>query len=711
MKKIKLKIDGLKENFSKDNLLEKLKEKKGIKNVELNIPEKFLSITYKKINKKKIEDYLEDLDIKAQGELEELFEKEKIGNGKYILMGMLLLILLTYSFLRIMNVNVLKELFLPKVYAINYLILTIPFIILGINIIKKGFKSIIKLKLNKYSLSFIVILFSLLFTIYSTVMIFIGNSNYINNVILEPLILVIYFLKLDELILSKYKNKAKDNLKSLSISLPSEVMLKQEEDFRIINVDEIRKDDVLIVHPGERFVCDGIIVKGNTFVDESFLTGNSKLIQKKVNDTVNAGTINFEAKIEYKVELIPKETYLNEITSTKVHKKDLVKEIDKVAIYTLFITILLMIIKTLLNITTYNTYTLIIEDIIKILIVIFPPTLLIVTPLILVGTVKRLNKNNIIVKDINKLELIGKVDTIVFDKTGILTNGIVNISSIKNNSKLDDKEIINIIGSMAKNIEHPIATGIKRYLKQEKIKATYKFITEYLNGYGIKAREEEDVYYLCNRKLVEKLDIINQFKEDEKELEKEGNLVLYLVKNTKIIALVALKDIIRPNAKKLISILSKKKYEIIMLTGDSQIVANEIAKELGIKQAHGDFNAKEKQEFIKDLQSRGKKVLMVGDGMNDILALKESVFALTIETSTNLTSRISNAIIKKDDIIKIVDLINICNKERRLIKQSIICTLIINILLSINSVDTNSILTALIMSLLIIVINSFRVRR
>ena len=711
MKKIKLKIDGLKENFSKDNLLEKLKEKKGIKNVELNIPEKFLSITYKKINKKKIEDYLEDLDIKAQGELEELFEKEKIGNGKYILMGMLLLILLTYSSLRIMNVNILNNLFLPKVYAINYLILTIPFIILGINIIKKGFKSIIKLKLNKYSLSFIVILFSLLFTIYSTVMIFLGNSNYINNVILEPLILVIYFLKLDELILSKYKNKAKDSLKSLSISLPSEVMLKQEEDFRIINVDEIRKDDVLIVHPGERFVCDGIIVKGNTFVDESFLTGNSKLIQKKVNDTVTAGTINFEAKIEYKVELIPKETYLNEITSTKVHKKDLVKEIDKVAIYTLFITILLMIIKTLLNITTYNTYTLIIEDIIKILIVIFPPTLLIVTPLILVGTVKRLNKNNIIVKDINKLELIGKVDTIVFDKTGILTNGIVNISSIKNNSKLDDKEIINIIGSMAKNIEHPIATGIKRYLKQEKIKATYKFITEYLNGYGIKAREEEDVYYLCNRKLVEKLDIINQFKEDEKELEKEGNLVLYLVKNTKIIALVALKDIIRPNAKKLISILSKKKYEIIMLTGDSQIVANEIAKELGIKQAHGDFNAKEKQEFIKDLQSRGKKVLMVGDGMNDILALKESVFALTIETSTNLTSRISNAIIKKDDIIKIVDLINICNKERRLIKQSIICTLIINILLSINSVDTNSILTALIMSLLIIVINSFRVRR
>ena len=711
MKKIKIKIDGLKENLSKDSLLEKLKKKKGIENVEINIPEKFLSITYKKIKKEKIEDYLDDLDIKTQGEMEELFQKEKINNGKYIIMGLLILILLSYSLFKEINKHIIKILFVPKVYSLIYLILTIPFLIYGINIIKKGFKNLIKFKLNKYSISFITIISSLFFTIYSTIMIYLGNNTYINNIILEPLILIIFFLKLEELIISKHKNNAKDNLKTLSISIPTEVTLKVEDDFRIINVDEIRQDDILIIHPGERFVCDGIIVKGNTSIDEAFITGNSKLVSKKVNDKVYAGTINFESKIEYKVESIPRETYLYEIANTKIQKKDLAKVIDTSASYILFITILMMIIKTLLNIMAYSTTYVIITDIIKILIIMCPPTLLIATTLVLRGTVKRLKKNNILVKDINKLELISKVDTIVFDKTGTLTNGMITISTIKNNSKLPDEEIINIIGSMVKNIDHPISIGIKRYIKQEKIKSTYKFNTEYLTGYGIKAREDEDVYYLCNLKLIEKLDIINQFKEEEKELEQAGNLVLYLVKNAKIISVVSLKDVVRQNAKQLISSLSRRKYEIIMLTEDSQVVANEIAKELGIKQAHGELDPKGKQEFIKNLRSRGKKVLMVGDGMNDIPALKESLFALTLETSTNLTSKISNAVIKKDDIIKIIDLINICKKERRIIKQNIIYTLIVNIFISINVIKTSSILMILLISISITIINSLRIKR
>lgn len=711
MKKVKLKIDGLKENFSKDKLLEKLKEKKGIKNVELNIPEKILSITYKKINKKKIEDYLEDLDIKTQGEIEELFTKEKIGNGKYIIMGLLVIVSLIYSSLKILNINKLKILFVPKIYSAIYLLLSIPFIYFGANIIKKGFKNIMKFKLEKYSLSFIVIISSFLFSLYSTTVIYLSDITYINNIILEPLILTIYFLKLEEVLIKKYRNHVIDNLKTLSLSIPSEVILKKDDDFEIINVDEIRNDDILIINPGERFVCDGVIVKGHTSVDESFITGNSKLVVKKLEDNVYAGTINFESKVEYKVEKTPKETFLYEITNTKIQKKNLAKTIDTSAIYALFITIILIILKTLLNITAYASIEIIIEDIIKTMIIICPPTLLITTQVVLKGTVKRLNKNNILVKDINKLELISKVDTIVFDKTGTLTNGIITISNIKNNSKLDDKEIINLIGSMAKTIDHPIATGIKRYLKQEKIKSTYKLNTEYLTGYGIKARENEDVYYFCNRKLVEKLDIINQFKEEERVLEKEGNLVLYLIKNTKIIAVVALKDVIRVNAKKLIATLTKKKYEIIMISGDSQLTANEVAKELGIKQAHGELGPKEKQEFIKELQSRGRKVLMVGDGMNDILALKESAFALTLETSTNLTSKISNAVIKKDDIIKILDLINICKKERNIIKQNIMYTLIVSVFLSINSINTNSIMMTLIISLLIIVINSLRIRR
>ena len=148
-----------------------------------------------------------------------------------------------------------------------------------------------------------------------------------------------------------------------------------------------------------------------------------------------------------------------------------------------------------------------------------------------------------------------------------------------------------------------------------------------------------------------------------------------------------------------------------MLTGDNQYVANDIAKELGIKQAYGGLSSKEKQEFVKELQRIGKKVLAVGDGMNDIPMLKESIFALTLETSPNLTSNVSNAVIKKDDIIKILDLINICKKEKNIIKQNVIYTMLVSTFLNLNTINTISILMTLIISLTIIIINSLRIRR
>ena len=712
MKKIKLKIEGLKDNFSKDKLLKKLKAKKGIKNVELNIPEKILSITYKKINKKKIEDYLDDLDIKYKSKIKDMFEKEHINNGKYTIILILLVLLLIYSLFRKLNFKILPIIFTPKVYSIVYLILSSIFIIFSFRFIKLGFKSLFRLKINKYLISLFVIIFSIMFNLYSTVMIYLGNSSYIDNIILEPLILIIFFFKTEELINKKHKNRVKDSLKSISISIPSEATLKTKEDFKIVNLDEIKKGDILIVQPGERFTCDGIITCGTTRVDESFINGNSKLVVKNIDDKVYAGTSNFETKVEYKVESTAKETVLYEIINIKTRKKEVVKTVDNAAKSALFITILLIITKTLLNIASYNTLQNIIEDIVKYLIIMWPPTILLITPFIFKGTIKCLNKNNILVKDPNKLELISKVDTVVFDKTGTLTNGIVTISKIINNSKITDKEITSLIGSMSKNIEHPIATGIKRYLKQEKIKATYtKLNTEYLTGYGIKAKENEDVYYLCNRSLVEKLDIINQYKIEEQELENEGHIALYLIKNNKIIALVGLKDIVRANAKKLVATLVKRKYDVIMLTSDNQYITNDIAKEVGIKQAYGGLSPKEKQEFIKELQRTGKKVMAIGDGINDIPALKESIFALTLETSTNLTSNVSNAIIKKDDIIKVLDLISICKKEKNIIKQNIIYTMLVSIFLNLNVINVISIMMTLIISLVIIVINSQRIGR
>lgn len=711
MKNIKLKITGIKDNISKEKLINKLKEKKGIKNVEFNIPEKILSITYNKINKTKIEDYLDDLDIKSEGIIEDLFEKEETFLGQNIILGLLTIILLAYSYFRNTNIQVLELLYIPKVYSTIYFLLITPYIVLGFKYIRKGFLNLIHKKTNRYSISFIVMIISLLVSYYSLFMIFLDNNSYVNNILLEPIILIIYFLHLEELILTKNKNNTKDSLKTLSLSLPSEATLKIEEDYNIINLDEVRKNDILIVNPNEMFTCDGVIVNGTTSVDEAFITGNSNLVEKKVNDIVYAGTLNYDAKIEYQVDKLPNETKLKEILNIETHKKTLHKLIDKTVNYNIVIIIIFIIFKLIFTyIFTENIYFNI-EDVIKTFLMIFPASLLFITPFSIFISKKELNKNNILVKEGEKLELIGKIDTVVLDKTGTLTNGILTISKIINNSKYEEKELLNIIGSISKNIEHPFAISIKRYLRQEKVKTTYKFISEYLPGYGIKAKELEDVYYLCNKKIVKKLDIINSYKEEEKQLEKEGNYVLYLIKNNKIISMIGLKDIVRLNSKKLITGLKKSKLNIIMLSGDENVIVESVAKELGIEQFYGNMDAEAKHNFIKDLQKSGKRVMMVGDGMNDIPALKEAILAVTLETSTNLTSTNSNIVIKKDDIVKLLDLIHIGRKQRRIIKQNIIYTMIISIFLSINIIDYKILIISFISSLLIIIINTLRLRR
>lgn len=711
MKNIKLKIAGIKDNISKEKLLTKLKEKKGIKNVEFNIPEKILSITYQKITKHKIEDYLDDLDIKSEGEVEEIFEKEETFGGKNFILGILLLIILIYSSVRYLDIKTLEIFYIPQVYSTINLILVLVFMGIGYKSIKRGFINLIHRKVNRYSISLIIIIVSLLFSIYSTIRIYLGNDIYINNLLYEPIILIIFLLHTEELILINHKNKVKDLLKTLSLTMPSEVTLKVEDDFNIINLDEVRKNDILIVNPGERFTCDGIITSGTTIVDETFITGNSNLLEKNINDYVYAGTFNYDSRVEYRVEKTKEETVLNEILNINDTKKPVSKMIDRAVNYNIIFIIIFIIFKLILNYILYSTVTINVEEIIKTFITVFPPSLLLINPMTIMIAKKELDKNNILIKESEKIELAGRINTIVFDKTGTLTNGIVTISKIINNSKYEDKELLNIMGSMGKNIDHPIAVSIKRYLKQEKIKPTYKLATEYLPGYGIKGKDVEDVYYFCNKKIVKKLDIINSYKEEEKNLEKEGHLVLYLIKNNKIISVVGLKDIVRLNSKKLIASLKKSKINVVMLSGDSNIETANVANELGISEFYAEMSPEAKYKYIKEQQASGKKILMVGDGMNDIPALKEAKLSATIETSTNLTSNVSNILIKKDDIIKLIDLVHIGKKQNRIIKQNIIYTMILSVFLSINEVNFITIITTFLLSILIIIINSLRLRR
>lgn len=732
MKKIILSIDGMTCSACSNGLEKYLNKQNGIYNASVNLVMANASIEYDNniLNQEKIEEFVKQAGFKSLGEFKEIKieSKNKKEKMKFIIFTILAIILMYISMGHMINLPTISFLD-PHTNATNYmislLILTVCFIFYGFDIIKNGYKNLIHKTPNMDTLVGMGVITSILYSLYNMYLFFCGNHHQVMNLYFESAAIIIYFVKLGRYIDELSKDKTKEAIQKLVKITPNKAIIKKNGKEIEVTLDEIHKDDIVISKPGEKIAVDGEILEGKAHLDESFITGESKPITKEKGNKVIAGSLNYDGYIEYKAEKIGKESTVSEIVRLVIEasntKAPIAKIADKVSGYFVPAVIIIAIITFIIYLLLGQGIEIALTTFVTILVVACPCSLGLATPLAIIVSEGICATNGILIKKSEILENAQKTDTIVFDKTGTLTYGRLKISEIKNYSKIENNDLLQIVGSIESKSTHPIGKAFTEYLQDNGISMLE--VKEFGNvaGFGIIGIINEEKFIIGNSKIVESYKIENEYKQDENALAQKGNSIVYVVQNEKIIALIGLNDVIREEAKETINKLSNMKIKTIMLTGDNKETAEKIAKELGITKVISNVLPKEKANIIKELKQKDRFVMMCGDGINDSPALANSDVGVSVNSGTDIAMDSSNVILTKNNLLSIVNLINISKKTIKKIKQNLFWAFFYNCLMipvaigmlkpfgiSINPMIAS---LAMVLSSLTVILNTLRLRK
>lgn len=731
MKKVILAIDGMTCSACSNGLEKYLNKQDGVKQAAVNLVMNTASIEYdeKKLGLEDLDRFVEKAGFKSLGI--DTFEKEqrKNSNEKYKLIAISILSILTLyvSMSHMVGLPAIPYLHMidyPLNYSVCLLILTTIVLILGWKILKNGAKNLIHKTPNMDTLVTIGVVASYFYSLFGTAMIIKGQTDYVENLYYESAAIVIFFIEIGKFIENKNKNKTKEALQKLMTITPKDAVIERDGKELTVTIDEIQKGDIVICKPGEKISVDGTVIEGITHIDESFITGESDPIKREKGSKVIAGSINYEGTIKYKAEKIGKESTVSEIVRM-VHdatntKAPIAKIADTISSYFVPCIMLLSAVAFVIWFAISKDFAFSMNIFVSILVVSCPCSLGLATPLAIVIASGLSSQKGILVKSSEALENAHKVKTICFDKTGTLTNGTLNISKIYNYSNESEDEILKQVASIEKKSEHPIAwaitnSAIEKELDLEEVN-DFKLIT----GYGVYAKIKEDEFYVGSRQLMQenKIEILNY--EDEINLTENGNSILFVAKNKKLIALIGVKDIIRDNIKDTINKLKDKNIDIVMLTGDNEKTAKYIADEIEIENIIANVKPKEKAEKIKQLKQNGL-VMMCGDGINDSVSLVTADIGVSISNGTDIAIDSANVVLMNSNLEKLNDLIYISSKTIRNIKQNLFWAFFYNILMIpiaagiLNTFDIllNPMIAAFSMTIssLTVVLNSLRLRR
>ena len=690
MKKVLLKIDGMTCSACSTGLEKYLNKQDGIKQATVNLIMNNANIEYddRKLNLEQVEKFVEKAGFLSLGI--DNFEKEekKKTNEKYKLLAITVIsILVLYiSMSHMVGLPVipfLNMMIYPVNYAISLFILTTIVLILGKDILRNGYKNLIHKTPNMDTLVMIGVLASYIYSIYGTIQILKGHTMHVEELYYESSAVVIFFIEIGRYIENKNKDKTKEALQQLMTITPNNAVILKDGKEITVTLDEIQKGDIVICKPGEKIAVDGEVVEGTTHINESFITGESVPVKREKGSKVIAGSINYEGTIKYKAEKIGKESTVSEIvrlvTQATSTKAPIAKIADTISGYFVPVVLIIAFLAFCIWMLISKNFATAINIFVSILVVACPCSLGLATPLAIVIASGNASKKGILVKTSETLENAHKVKTICFDKTGTLTKGELSISKLYNYSNIDEKEILKIVASIENKSEHPIARAIVKKAQDGKIKL--KEIKEFkaIPGFGVEAIiESGEKYLIGNKKLLLENNIKIENEKDEQELVSDGNSILFVSSNNKIVALIGVKDILKENVKEVIKKLKQRKINLVMLTGDNEKTAEIIAKEIGIEKVISNVTPKEKAEQIKKLKEDGI-VMMCGDGINDSVSLVTADIGVSVSSGTDIAMDSSQVVLMSDNLEKIDDLIDISKKTIRNIKQNLFWAFFYNI--------------------------------
>lgn len=680
MKKIILRIDGMTCSACSSGLEKYLAKQKGIISVNVNLILSLATIEYENLNQKDIEKLIARAGFKSTGELKRIEDRENNKEEKIqiILFGILALFLMVISMVPML----LKQLPLineqnPILLSSIQLIISIIFLWYGRDILKNGFINLFHKIPNMDTLVTFSTLCSFFYSLYSYINLLKGNIHAFHNLYFESVCMVIYFIKLGKWIEKGRISSSQKAIQKLVQITPQTARIKNGKMETIVSLDEVKKGNIIVSKPGEKIAVDGIVKKGKTYVDESFITGESNPVLKEKDSKVIAGSLNYDGYIEYSAEKIGKESTISEIVTIIMEatnqKQKMQKLADKISsIFVPCILILAALTFLIQIIMDYSLHTALIH-MVTILIVACPCALGLAVPLVVVVSNGLCAERGIFIKNSEVLEQGKSIKTIVFDKTGTLTHGKLKVFKTYNYSSYQEEELLNIVANLESHSSHPIHTAFKisKPLEVENFKIR--------NGIGIEGTIHHKKYQLGNQHLLNHQD--NIYESHQNHLTKNGCSIIYVLEEDQIIALIGVRDILRENIETTIQKLNDNNLEVIMLTGDNQKTAKIIAEEIGIKKVLAEVLPVNKKEQIELLQKENKNVMMVGDGINDAPALTSATIGVSINSSTDIAQDAADVILMNHDFQNLLALIEISKNAYQVMKQNIFWAFLYNIIM------------------------------
>ncbi len=470
-------------------------------------------------------------------------------------------------------------------------------------------------------------------------------------------------------------SNASNALQKLAELLPESVKrLTKEGKEETVSLKEVKEGDHLIVRSGDKMPTDGVILKGETIVDESAVTGESKGIKKRANDKVIGGSINGDGTIEIEVTGTGENGYLAKVMEmvrkAQGEKSKLESLSDKVAKWLFYVALIVGILAFIawLFLTDLPNA---LERMVTVFIIACPHALGLAIPLVVARSTSIAAKNGLLLKNRNALEQANDLDVIMLDKTGTLTEGKFTVTGVE---VLDDAfnkdEILQYLGALEANANHPLAVGIMNYLKEHEIKPYQAENLKNLSGVGLEATVKNQQVKIVNEKEVERLGL-NVEQALLKPYQEQGNTISFLILENHLAAIVALGDVVKTEAKEFIRTLKERKITPVMLTGDNKNAAQAVADYLGIEEYYGGLLPDDKEAVVQKYLDQGKKVIMVGDGINDAPSLARASIGMAIGAGTDIAIDSADVVLTNSDPKDILHFLDLAKQTRKKMIQNL----------------------------------------
>ncbi len=567
----------------------------------------------------------------------------------------------------------------PKILTVLQLILVIPVIICGFHFYTSGFKSLFNGSPNMDTLIAIGTIAALFYSVYSTVLVYLGDVHAVHGLYFESAAMIIALVKLGKFLEKRATKKTSEAVRKLVSLTPSTAVIIRDGKEVEVKIQEVKVGDIAAVRPGERIPVDGIIISGATETDESMITGESMPVSKSIGDEVIGGCINRTGYIQIRASRIGQDTTLAQIVRTvseaQASKAPIARLADVVAGYFVPAVIAIALLSAAAWFVSGKDFAFTLSIFISVLVISCPCALGLATPVaIMVGTGTAAERG-ILFRNGAALEHASKVDTVVLDKTGTITTGKPVVTNVV--SDIADDELLRFAAACEISSEHLLGEAIVTYAKEKGIDIPTAEGFEYSIGSGVKADIDGKTIYVGNKAFVKNH---GRFEDEAMRLAESGKTSVYVADSEKVLGVIAIADAVKVSAEECIRELSARGIDVYMLTGDNERTARAIAAEVGIRNVISDVKPNGKSEVVTKLRTEGKTVCMVGDGINDAPALAAADVAITVSSGTDIAAETSDIILMKNNLSDIPRTIRISSAVTRNIKQNLFWAFAYNVI-------------------------------